>query len=116
MDQSSAESPEKIYLIGQGVHRCVAARVLGLKSIRARIYDDGRLSEECEIRLEQLRSSKAFIDRWHKRRDFLELVARMATESGRTSVGAIEVSTLDDQRAQYFTRIEAISIVTDREE
>jgi hypothetical protein len=97
---------ETLYLIVQGVHRCVAARMVGLPAIFADVLDtDGRRVRSERVSLEQLYSPKAEIDRWDRGRDFQNLLNLMGSTTGRAGLEPVFLSELFPARLKYFTPV-----------
>ncbi|MGL6096097.1 MAG: hypothetical protein ACRC7O_09910 [Fimbriiglobus sp.] len=105
-----------MFLIAQGVHRCVAAREAGLSGILAQIEADGQKSATRVIPLEVLVSPKPAIGRWDRGRDFWRLVELLGTPSGRAVIGAVFVSPVSSERAARFTRLLDVAIVDSPDE
>jgi hypothetical protein len=88
MPASSAALPQ--YYIADGVHRSVAARENGLRSIAARLVIQGQPDQLIYVSPDQLHSPKTSIRRTvTSRRNYPALEAAMATAAGRATVPPI---------------------------
>ena len=87
-------SPQDRFFITDGVHRSLAMRMLGFRSIPAQLMEDGVKLGDISVHPDQLSSSKTEIRRWEKGRDFFDLLDLMRTPVVRQNCGTINVETL----------------------
>lgn len=99
------------YLIVDGVHRCVAARLVGLVEALARVDRGGRLGPVEVVPLDAVYSPKSSIGRWDRGRDFNVLLAVMADATRRTALWPVILAPLPPQRARYFSRVADVVVV-----
>lgn len=82
------------YFIEDGVHRAVAGRENGLKTIPAILYEPGQAPRRVYVRLDQLHSPKPAVSRSDPRHKFPALEAAMATAVGRSKILPIAIQPL----------------------
>jgi hypothetical protein len=80
------------YFIENGVRRAVAARELGLPTIRATLHEDGKSDTAVIINIGDLFSPKTTTSRFHAR--FVSVLQGMSSPQTRTRIPRIEVQPL----------------------
>ena len=97
---------ETLYVIVQGVHRCVAARLVGLPAIFAEVHDgEGHSIRSQLVPLGCVYSPKSEIDRWDRGWDFRKLVSLLRTAQGRASLPPVILHEMPTGRAKFFTLV-----------
>jgi hypothetical protein len=82
------------YYIEDGVHRAVAARQNGLKTIPAVLYEPGQPPRTIFVPLDQLHSPKSSISRSDPRHNYPALEAALGTPLGRSKIPPISIQLL----------------------
>jgi hypothetical protein len=100
-----------LYRIVQGVHRCVAARLVGLVEVQAQIDRGGLLGPVVAVPLDAVYSPKSSIRRWDRGRDFNVLLQMMADETRRRVLWPVVLAVLPTHRAKYITRIADVVVI-----
>lgn len=108
---ADALTPDTMFKIMAGVHRCVAAREVGLKGIFAEIQDaDGYLIGKKWVPLTDLYTTKASIDRWDRNWDFEDLKRSMGSPVGRASLPVVILEPVSQRIADLLVPLHRVTL------